>query len=254
MTDDLFTPERVKNALSALRLNAVAERFEQEYPKACAEGTGMLEFMAGVLEPEVLGRKQRRFERLLKQANLEMNDCIEAYDVELAASRGVEASRVRDMATGEFVTHSRNVVLAGAVGTGKTRLGRLLGAEACRRDFSTVFVNTRDLIEKLFNARESFAFEKIYRFYRNIDLLILDDLAYMPFAPEKVEFLFRLIFDRHEKKKGALVITTNSDVKEWWTFFPSKAMGMAFSDRVLGGAVGIKFSGDSIRPAKHQKK
>ena len=69
----------------------------------------------------------------------------------------------------------------------------------------------------------------------------------MPFAPDKVEYLFRLIFDRTEKKTGPIIVTTNTDVKSWWSFFPSKAMGMAFSDRVLGGAIGIRFTGPSIR-------
>ena len=61
----------------------------------------------------------------------------------------------------------------------------------------------------------------------------------MPFNPEQVEFLFRVIFDRVERKAGPIIVTTNTDVNEWWQFFPSKAMGKAFSDRILGGAIGI---------------
>ena len=65
----------------------------------------------------------------------------------------------------------------------------------------------------------------------------------------------RVVFDRIEKQTGPVIVTTNTDVKQWWRFFPTKAMGMAFSDRVLGGATGIKFTGPSIRhePKKRKK-
>jgi DNA replication protein DnaC len=78
----------------------------------------------------------------------------------------------------------------------------------------------------------------------------LDDLAYMPYAPERVEYLFSLIVDRHELEIGSTIVTSNTDVTEWWQYFPSKAMGMAFSDRLLEGAQGFKLSGPSIRPTR----
>jgi DNA replication protein DnaC len=207
----------------------------------------LLEFLGMLLEEETVGRKQRRFERLVKAGNLDMSDCIERYDFDLARQKGVEASLVRDLISGEYIRKSRHIVLAGAIGTGKTKLSRTLGFEACRRDFAAIFENTRALVDKLHAMRNAYTYEKVYRRYVQAPVLILDDLAYMPYAPEKVEYLFRVVFDRTEKKTGALIVTTNTDVKEWWSFFPSKAMGMAFSDRVLGGAIGIKFTGTSIR-------
>ena len=65
-----------------------------------------------------------------------------------------------------------------------------------------------------------------------------------------MEFLFSLIVDRHELECGSTIVTSNTDVTEWWQYFPSKAMGMAFSDRLLEGAQGLKLSGGSIRPTR----
>ena len=118
---------------------------------------------------------------------------------------------------------------------------------AARNPWNRKNTNTRELVEELYLKRNSHGFPKLYKSYVTAAALYLDDLAYMPFAPEKVEYLFRLIFDRTEKKTGPIVVTTNTDVKSWWSFFPGKAMGMAFSDRVLGGAIGIRFTGPSIR-------
>jgi len=242
-----YSASDVANLFASLRLKGIAARFEERYQAAVAAGAGILEFLGALLEEEVMGRDQRRFERLVKAGNLDMSDALENYDFDLAKKHGAHPGKVRDLAGCDYIRQGKNVILAGAVGTGKTRLARLLAFEAVRRDFRAVFENTRELVEKLYNARESYAFGRIYRGYVTAPLLALDDLAYMPFAPEKVEYLFRLVHDRTEKKSGSLIITTNTDVKEWWSFFPSKAMGMAFSDRALGGAIGIKFTGKSIR-------
>ena len=239
-----------------LRLPGIARVFEERHTRSIDQQMGNLEFLGSLLEEEYLARKQRRFERSVKAGNLDMSDCIENYDFELARSHGVDPAAIRDLIGCEYIRNPRNIVLAGAVGTGKTKLARTLGFEAARREHKAVFEYTRELVENLYKLRDSYTFARVYRYYVNLDLLILDDLAYMPFAPEKVDFLFRLIFDRSEKKTGPVIVTTNTDVKEWWSFFPSKAMGMAFSDRVLGGAVGIKFTGQSIRrkPRKQEDK
>jgi len=250
-----YTPDDICRAFTTLRVSALALSFKEHYQKAVDEQLGILQFMGTFLDHELRERKQRRFERLLKVANLDPSDSLENYDVELARSRGVDITQVRDLASGSYIAGSsmRNIVLAGAVGTGKTKLARTLAFEAVRRDYKAVVYNTRDLIENLYRMRDSHLFPKIYRRLVNLNVLVLDDLAYMTFAPEQVEYLFRIICDRTEKKTGPLIVTTNTDVQEWWQFFPSKAMGMAFSDRVLGGAIGIKFYGPSIRHERESK-
>ena len=242
-----YTSEQIARFLSEMKLAGIAKTFEERYEMAVSEGIGITEFLGALLEEELVARRQRRFERLLKAGNLDMNDSVESYDFDLARQHGVDSQVVRDLCGCAYVAKPRNIVLAGAVGTGKTKLARTLGFEAVRRDYKAVFENTREMIEKLYKMRESYLFAKVYRHYVMADVLVLDDLAYMPFAPEQVDYLFRVIFDRTEKSAGSTIVTTNTDVKEWWRFFPSKAMGMAFSDRVLGGAIGIKFTGPSIR-------
>lgn len=242
-----FTPDHIARLFADLRLPGIAESFKPRYEMAVTSNTSLLEFVGTLLEEELSGRKNRRFDRLVHAANLDMNDGLENYDLELASEHGVDTRTLRDLAACPYIPKAQNIVLAGAVGTGKTKLARTLAFEAIRRDYRAVFNNTHDLIESLYRIRESYHFPKVYRSYVTADLLVLDDLAYMPFDPNKVEFLFRLVHERTEKKIGSLIVTTNTDVKEWWSFFPSKAMGMAFSDRILGGAYGIKFTGPSIR-------
>lgn len=246
-----YTLEDICRFLSQMRLPTLAANFQDRYQKALAQEAGILQFLGAFLEEELVASQQRRCQRLIQAANLDPADSIQNYDFELARSRGVDPAQVRDLAGGSYLRPKpRNLVLAGSVGTGKTKLARTLAFEAVRRDYKAAVHNTRELVEHLYRMRDSHLFPKLYRRLVTVDLLTLDDLAYMPFAPEQVEFLFRLVFDRTEKQLGPIIVTTNTDVKEWWQFFPSKAMGMAFSDRILGGAIGIKFSGPSIRGSR----
>jgi DNA replication protein DnaC len=250
MTNE-YTPADIVRFLNTLRMPAVAARFEKSYARAIAEELGTLQFLGGLLDEERLGRQQRRIEHLVKAANLDPTDSIENYDFELARTRGVEPALVRDLSRGAYIAPApRNIVLAGSVGTGKSKLARTLAFEAIRRQYQASVQNTRELVERLHRMRDSHLFPKLYRYFVRLDVLVLDDLAYMTFSPEQVEYLFRLVVDRNKRNAGSLIVTTNTDVQEWWKFFPSQAMGMAFSDRVLGGAIGVKFSGPSIRMAR----
>jgi DNA replication protein DnaC len=236
--------------LRALRLRSMAQDLPELLEEAAREQWGQIELLSELFRREEAKKAQRRFERNLKASRLSECYSLENFDFQLAAERGVEPSVVRDLAKCEFVRARRNLILAGGVGTGKTYLARTLGVEALKRGFKVLSFNTADLLDTFHSKRNSFQFGKVYTRVRDADLIVLDDLAYMPYAPEKVEFLFSLIVDRHELERGSTIVTSNTDVTDWWQYFPSKAMGMAFSDRLLDGAQGIRFSGDSIRQSR----
>lgn len=239
--------EALQATLRSMRLSAMAEELPDVLAEAARDQWGSLQLLVELFRREEVRKSQRRFERNLRRSGLTEHFSIENYDFELAASRGVEPAVVRDLAECEFVRARRNLILAGAVGTGKTYLARTLCIEALRRGFKVLSMKTADLLDRLYSRRSSFQFGKYYGAIRDSDVLHLDDLAYMPYSPEKVELLFSLVVDRHELRRGSTIVTSNTDVTEWWQYFPSKAMGMAFSDRLLDGAQGLRFSGRSIR-------
>jgi DNA replication protein DnaC len=246
--------ELLRGILKALRLPDMADELPQLLELAVQEGWGQLELLYELFHREDVRKAGRRFERNRKASTLSDVYGLDHFDFELASEHGLQSSMVRDLAQCDFVRARRNVILAGKVGTGKTYLAKTLGVEALKRGFKVYFFNTSALLEILFSKRSSFHFGKLYAKIRDVDLLILDDLAYLPYSPEKVEYLFSLIVDRYELRAGSTIVTSNTDVTEWWQFFPSKAMGMAFSDRLLEGAQGIRLAGESIRcpPAKRR--
>ena len=240
--------------LRALRLFPMAEDVPELLEASQKESWGQLELLFELFQREEIRKRQRRFERNLKASGLSEAYGLDHFDFDIAREHGIEPGVVRDLAQCEFVHAHRNVILAGGVGTGKTFIARTLGVEALKRGFKVLSFNTADLVDTLYSKRSSFHFGRVYKRIRDVDLLLLDDLGYMPYAPEKVEFLFSLVVDRHELDCGATVVTSNTDVTDWWQYFPSKAMGMAFSDRLLEGAQGLRLTGDSIRPTRPQRK
>jgi DNA replication protein DnaC len=244
--------EALSATLRALRLPGIAADLPQLIEEGAREGWGVHDLLEELFRREEVRKRQRRFERGLKASGLNESYGLEHFDFELAREHGIDPAVARDLAACEFVRARRNVILAGGVGTGKTYLARTLGVEALKRGYAVLAFYTADLLTLLHSKRNSFHFGKLYGAVRDAELLILDDLAYMPYSPEKVEYLFSLIVERHELKGGSTIVTSNTDVTEWWQFFPSKAMGMAFSDRLLEGAQGIRFTGESIRNPKRK--
>jgi DNA replication protein DnaC len=251
---DGISVELLCAAIRSQRLFRLAEEIPALLEEGAREGWGHLQILYAIFRREETRLSQRRFERHLKASGLSTSYGLDHFDFELASKHGVKGAVVRDLAQCEFLRAHRNVILAGGVGTGKTYLAKTLGVEALKRGFKVFFFNTACLLDLIHSKKNSFQFGKVYARIRDVDLLILDDLAYLPYSPEKVEYLFTLIVDRYELKETSTIVTSNTDVTEWWQFFPSKAMGMAFSDRLLEEAQGIRLSGESIRNPKVRPK
>lgn len=239
--------------IQSLRLGDMADELPDMLSEAAQNDWGQIDLLYELFHREQVRKAGRRFERNLKASGLTESFGLDHFDFALAREHGVDPVLVRDLAQCEFVRARRNLILAGSVGTGKTFLAKTLGVEALKHGFKVYSFNTANLLDHLHEKRNSFQFGRIYARIRDVDVLHLDDLAYLPYSREKVEYLFSLVVDRYELKRGSTIVTSNTNVTDWWRFFPSKAMGMAFSDRLLDGAQGVLFGGESIRQGRSKR-
>jgi DNA replication protein DnaC len=139
----------------------------------------------------------------------------------------------------------RNVILLGKSGTGKTHLATALGIEACRQNQRIRFVTGYALANELIEARGEKELGRLVGRYARLDLLILDELVYVPFSKEGAELLFQILAERHER--GSVMITTNLGFADWTQIFGDANMTAALLDRLTHHAHIIECDWDSHR-------
>ncbi|MET3682922.1 DNA replication protein DnaC [Alkalibacillus flavidus] len=139
-------------------------------------------------------------------------------------------------------------MLTGAPGTGKTHLATALGREACRNGFEVRFFRVSDLVDQLDRAWQDGKLRNFRNKFKTVDLIVLDEMGYIPFGKEGAELLFQLISEWYEQK--SLMITSNLEFSQWNRIFSDSRLTAALVDRVIHHAHVLNFTGDSFR-VKH---
>ncbi|MFD2195717.1 IS21-like element helper ATPase IstB, partial [Oceanobacillus bengalensis] len=144
-----------------------------------------------------------------------------------------------------FIDKKENLILTGAPGTGKSHLVTALGRKACRSGYEVRFYRVADLVELLEKSWREGRFQALRNRFNKVDMIILDEMGYVPFSKEGAELLFQLISDWYER--SSLVITSNLEFSQWNRIFADARLTAALVDRVIHHAHILSFTGDSYR-------
>ena len=146
----------------------------------------------------------------------------------------------------KFIEDKANVILIGAVGLGKSHLAIALGHAACLAGFRVRFSTAVDVINTLSAAEKAGRFVQELKKYTRPDLLVTDELGYLPIDKRGADLLFQIISQRYER--GAIVLTTNKVFKHWPSIFNNDStLTSAILDRLLHHAETIVIEGKSYR-------
>ncbi len=192
---------------------------------------------------EVQRRQDLSVQRRIKLASFPKIKTLSMLNYDLAPGLSTEA--VNNLGTCKFVKDKRNVILVGDSGGGKTHLAIALGLEACKQNFRVGFYDVSKLSNMLLKEHKYGDIEKLLLKLKRLDLLILDELGYVPFSKTSAELLFRVISERYEV--GSVIMTTNLHFSKWTSLFQDKTMTSALLDRVTHNASIIKYDWGSIR-------
>ncbi len=158
---------------------------------------------------------------------------------------GLDIRLIRDLSGCDYIKERRNVIFLGRSGAGKTHLATALGVDACKNNYRTRFVSCYALVNELIEAREERDLQRLIQRYARYDLLILDELDYIPFSKEGSELLFQVLAERQEK--GSVIITTNLGFADWTQVFGDPVMTAALLDRLTHRAHIVNCQWDSYR-------
>jgi len=236
--------------LKFLKLAAISGNLEPCLRQARESGLDFSEFLLNITDMEVASRMENGRKRRLRQARFPLLKPIETFDFD--AAKDLDFQMIKQLLTGQYITDVYNIIFLGKSGTGKTHLATAIGMEACRIGKKTLFTTACGLANELVEAREEKTLSRILKRYVACDLLIVDELGYVPFSKEAAQLLFQVMAERHERK--STIITSNMGFGDWTSIFGDATLTGALLDRVTHKAHIINCNWESYRFKEALKK
>jgi len=233
----------LNHRLKSLRLPTVLREYGKQAKQAAAEGLDHVQFLARLIELEMIDRERRMIERRIKAAKFPAVKSLDSFDFK--AIPALNKMQVLELARCEWVERRENVIALGPSGTGKTHVALGLGLSACQKGLSVGFVTAAALVHELIEARDERRLLRLQKQMVGYKLLIIDELGFVPLSKTGAELLFELISQRYER--GATLITSNLPFDEWTETFGSERLTGALLDRLTHHVNILEMNGDSYR-------
>lgn len=216
--------------LRSLKLKVMAQMLSE--PDAALRDLSFEERLGIMVEKEWLAKKNARIQRLLRQASLGLNACIE--DIDYTADRTIDKKTVQTLSTCAFIEQKLNIVISGKTGSGKSYLACALGNCACRQGYTVKYFRIPELLLEIQDAKQENRYTKYMTNLQNIKLLILDDIGLKSYDLEESRDILKIAESRYNK--GSTVLSGQVSHTQWYELFPDPTIADAIMDRVIHNA------------------
>jgi DNA replication protein DnaC len=238
-------------------MKTIIEKFEQLKMKTCSanleevmkmaeeKNWPPLNIMDHLLDLELEARRIRRIALRFKESRLIEKPTINQFDFNFHVSRKKQKTLILNLMSLEFIKQKKDIILIGDPGVGKSFLAKCIAYAATQTGIKTLFTTAMDMINHLISAEADHSLLKKLQFYQSPDILVCDEIGYLPLGTQGSNLFFQVISTRHERK--STIITTNLTFTEWGKIFDSTTVATAIADRLVYNSEILVMEGKSYR-------
>ena len=234
-------PEQTMEKLYAMKLNGMADAWEEQRQQPHSNDLSFDERLALLVERQWIWKENRALTTRLQYAHLKQTACLE--DLDFRHPRGLKRAAVDQLASCEWIRHQRHCLITGPTGVGKSYLACALAHKACREGFRALYYYGPKLFRELNLAQADGSLTRLLKKLARCHLLVIDDWGLTPLKPDQYRLLLEILDDR----TGATLLTSQYPVNTWHELVGDPTVGDAILDRVIHNAHKLELKGESLR-------
>ncbi len=229
--------------LSSMRLHGFARAYQQITETAQTEKYTLDQLIAHLVDAEYDDKYNKKLDRLIKQARFKQQASFDQVDLQVP--RGIDKDLLLRLQSCDWINKSRDLLITGSTGVGKSFLGCALGMQACMNEMKVLYVTANKLLDRLTYAKADGSYFKMLDTIAKVRLLIIDDFGLKEVDHRQGTMLLDIIDDRHGR--SSTCVTSQLPVKAWHDCFAEPTLADAILDRLTNGSYRFELHGESMR-------
>ncbi|HOR86706.1 MAG TPA: IS21-like element helper ATPase IstB [Bacillota bacterium] len=213
--------------LKDMKLKTMAQMLSQPDPSYLE--LSFEERLGLMVEKEWMAKKNSKIKRLLRNANLGLNACIE--DIDYLSDRTINKQSILELASCDFIEKSLNIITTGKTGSGKTYLICAFGNSACRKGYTVKYFRIPELLLEIQEAKSNGQYSKFMKGLQSTRLLILDDIGLKSYTLEESRDILEIAESRYNR--GSMILSGQISQSQWYELFPDPTIADAIMDRII---------------------
>lgn len=232
---------QIEKNLKLLKLGTLAKEWES------VEFHTKEQYLSDLITLELREREVNRINRMVKTATFPIMKTLEdfTWTNNIDIPQGITKEVIENF---EFLSKKENLILLGAVGTGKSHLATAVALKACQHGRNVRFYTAAGLANLLYEKNQKGAFNTYMKSLQKVELIVLDEVGFVPLHKDAAELLFQVVSDCYERR--SMIITSNLEFSHWNTIFGDNRLTAALVDRLIHHSHILVFSGESYRLAQ----